>query len=411
MSAIEKKDYSLCSAFVKTNGVSSTTNHLELLAISYGIVRSCPRTQAPIDCWTTLELLGSIVTPAFAECGRDAVDVFNIIHGLKEGDVASPLQAEYASVAIGRLWSKAFEGPSGYWHFIFRSVFGLIPADRSFLRGFLNEHDEGVHTRAFFLRCLNLIAIGISARKQPNSWIGMRITGPDFVDVDGYLPSGFDEKYPKPLFRHVKEDVLLRNEEANIDSAKRISVRLTYGESNETIGFATVVILQGTTGQYPEILELAKQVGGVTGKTVCSVFENADVVTLYPRVMRLLSTSEFDLTRAFVVERSYVKTEWRTRFLGQRVMWQVFNAAGDVDMVFIKPEVPYWGDVNSPIPDWELGALLAANLRLASYCVDGGGHHLINGVIGVDFKTYQSKSKIGTWDRVPQELEDLYRPD
>lgn len=404
--AIAENDSSASRSLLGGDQGLNKTHYIETLAISYGVLRSGSLAEAKPEVLEALELLGYLVSSEFAEVGFDCLAAISAIHGMPDDGPCSDHDAERASQALAYLWCAAFNGPRGYWHYLFRSLFGLLPAEKSFFRGLLGESTEANRTKAFFLRAIQLIEMGLHARLQPNSWMGMHRECPVFEHLAGYIPSGAVAKYPESVHIHVRRSVLETHDDQDFDALMKTEVRLTYNGGKETIGYASAYVLESENAKLAEILAIAETYGGVMHRTLGAVFRNPDVKNQYPRVRRLMDTTEGAVKRVMVLERVYIKPEWRKRYLGHRLCWQLFGAAGEVDLVFGLAEIPYWGDVNEKTPDWLLGALFAGNIRMASHCEDARCVYLINGVFGMDYDTYTNKLNIGTWDRVPEGFAD-----
>lgn len=394
--AIAETDLRYCREYALSKGaVDPKIGHVELLAIAYGILRDEKTPDGVKCCRETLEILGYSVCPEFSESGRDALDVFNAINALETGTRDQLVARDRVCQSLARLWSKAFDAPSGYWHYIFRSVYGLIPAENSFLKGVLNEQ-AGIGSADFFLRCMNLIEIGICARKQPIKWLGRRITLPSGGKVVGYIESGMHAKYPEPVYVHVIRDTLVE------DKYEKIGVRLTYGASEATIGYGVAHVVTSDTGEWEDVLEMSKSFGGFVEKVMESVFDGSDIATIYPRVRRLLDKSNNDMTRVMLVGSLYVAPEWRTRSMGRRLFSQLMLATGEVDMALGIPAISYWGEANDSHPEWMLGALLASNIRICAYMGEElWAKYLINGVVGMSHDICALHFHEGLHERVP----------
>lgn len=406
LKAITADDVSICQRFLTGSAPLNQTNYIETLAITYGLLRRKDLQTVASDVLETMELLGYLVSSEFAEVGFDCLSAIEAVEAMPDEGPCDNREAERASQAIAYLWCAAFNGPRGYWHYLFRSLFGLLPAEKSFFRGLIGEQSDANRTKAYYLRALQLIEAGLHARMQPNAWMGMSRELPSFENLSGYIPSGAIAKFPGSVHIHVRRTVMETHEEQDFDVLMKAEVRLTYNGGKETIGYASAYVLEGESAKLSDILTIAEKYGGVMNRTLGAVFKNSDIRNQYPRVRRLLDTTEDAVKRVMVIERLYIKPEWRKRFLGHRLVWQLFGAAGEVDLVFGLAEIPYWGDINEESPDWLLGALFAGTIRLAYHCEDARSVYLINGVFGMDYETYVNKVNIGTWDRVPEGFSD-----
>lgn len=394
--AIAESDLRYCREYALSKGaVDPKIGHVELLAIAYGILRGGQSADGGTSCRETLEILGYSVCPEFSESGRDALEVFTAINALETGGPGVTITRDRVCQSLGRLWAKAFDAPSGYWHYIFRSLYGLIPAENSFLMGVLDEQ-AGPCSSDFFLRCMNLIEIGICARKQPMKWLGRRVTPPSGGKVVGYIESGMHAKYPEPVYVHVIRDGIVDGK------YEKVSVRLTYGANEAAIGYAVAHIITSDTGEWEDVLEMCKSFGGFVEKVMESVFDSNDIATIYPRVRRLLDKSNNDMTRVMIVGTLYVKPEWRTRSMGRRLFSQLVLATGEVDMALGVPTISYWGEANDSHPEWLLGALLASNIRVCAYMGEElWAKYLINGVMGMSHDICELHFHEGLHERVP----------
>lgn len=394
MAEIHGRRYEACRGFSSAGG-PIWSNVVERLAVAYALLRAHGESpQKPLIMWEMLESIGHEVTPEFAELGSDAALLMEILDELLADQPVGVLRIDLAHRALGRLWSAAFSAPPGFEQHVARSASGAEPAELSFFHSMPPPGSKGGKALGRHLLALvDLLQAAVAMRDLPDTRVGLPIEIESWTHRIAYLEVGRGGGRGRPLEIHTKREEVGQ-------FAHRITLKLVDGISNEVAGVGSAVLLSGKTGMYDELVECAEEVGGTTAKQVAAVFGPSDVVTIYPRVRRLLDACENRLKRLLVVDHLFVAKGWRGRSLGKSLLRQLLVESGDVDVVLghpaaIEPRSEFLG-----LPRGVQAGYAAARLRLARYWSEVGGEYLIHGVMGIPLHEIQNERLRGVRERL-----------
>lgn len=390
---IRERRYAACRGAVVNNEVV-WTNVVERLAVAYALLREHDGAQTkPLVMWENLESIGHEVSPEFAELGADAVLLVEIVDELLRGASVSALRLDLASRAVGRLWTAAFNGPPGFEQHIARSAVGAEHSDLSFFsqRGPMDRSAAG--QGAHLVRLIDLLQAAVAMRDLPDARVGEVIAIDRWVNRIGYLDGGMGYSRTKPMEIHTQRVPVKHG-------VDRLTLKFVDGASGDPVGVVTATLLASPTGLYDELLDLSDDSGRSTETQVRAVFGPSDVVTIYPRVRRLLDACENRLHRLMVIEHLFVASHWRGRGLGKRLLRQALVEGGGLGAVLghpaaLEPRSAFL------VPSMGVEAgYAAARLRLARYWHEMGAEYLIHGVMGLPMHAIEQQRARGAQERL-----------
>lgn len=390
--AIKTRNYEACRGRM-VGGAHVASNVVERAAISYALLREHGESQIkPLVMWEMLEALGNEVSPEFAELGSDATLVLSVSLDLQRNHSVDYLRRDLALRSIGRLWNAAFTGPPGYEQYIARSAAGGVAAPLNFFEAVPGADLNGPALGLYLARLVDLLQAAIAMKDLPDTRVGASLQIGNWINLVGHMESGRGSHKPNPLALHSQTAPLGPN-------SRRITIKAIDTATGEAVGAGRLTVLDGHTGMFDEFLEISGEVGGTTEETVRAVFNPSDVVTIYPRVRRLLDHAENQVFRVVVLDGLFIVPAWRSRSLGMRLMRQLLVECEGGELALGRPGAYEPKGVEGPMPFGLQAGYAAARLRLAHYWQAMGAEYLFNGVMGMSLPVIQHERDRGRRER------------
>lgn len=371
-----------------------SSNVVERLAVSYALLRESGETgNKPLVMWEMLEALGNEISPEFAELGSDANLVIQVAHELQREMPVDYLRRDLALRSLGRLWNAAFTGPPGYEQYIARSAAGGTPGSMNFFEAVPGTDLTGKALGLYLARLIDLLQAAIALKDLPSSHVGASLQIGDWTNLVGHMDSGRGSHKPSPLALHAQTVGVG-------PQSRRVTMKVVDTGTGEAIGAGRITVLEGRTGMFDEFIDIAGEVGGGIEKTVRGVFSPNDVVTIYPRVRRLLDHAENQVFRLVVLEGLFVVPAWRSRALGMRLLRQLLVECEGAELALGRPGAYELKGMEGPMAFGVQAGYAAAKLRLAHYWHAMGAEYLFNGVMGMSLPVIQNERDRGLRERL-----------
>jgi len=371
-----------------------TSNVVERLAIAWGLLRVHGlEDNQRVLMWETLEALGNEVSPEVAEMGLEAYDVFRIAGTLQRGDRVDAIERERATRGLGQLWASAFTAPPGFERHIARSAARQVPNHLNFFdavpEGQIPDREEGT----YFARLVDLLQAAVALKDLPDSTVGATLKLGNWTNLVGHIPSGRGSHKPKPLAMHAQRIPLGAH-------SSQIALRLEDTATGETICSGRATVLEGATGMFDEFVDIASEPGGLVEATVRAAFVPSDVVTIYPRVRRVLDRAENLIHKLVILDGLYVVPGWRSRSLGIRLLRQLLVECEYPDLVLGRTGPYQPRGMQDSMAFGVQAGYAAARLRLARYWHEMGAEYLFNGVMGMSISVIEAICQRGEQERL-----------
>jgi len=390
--AIKTHSFDACRGRM-VGGAHVGSNVVERAAVAYALLREVgEQSNKRVLMWEMLEALGNEVSPEFAELGSDANLVIEVSHDLQRGQPVAYLRRDLALCSIGRLWNAAFMGPPGYEQHIARSAGGGVPAHLNFFEAVPGVDLDGRAMGLYLARLVDLLQAAIAMKDLPATHVGASLNIGSWVNLVGYMESGRGSHKPSPLALHTQTVPVGAN-------SHRVTVKAVDTATGEAVGAGRLTVLDGRTGMFDEFVDIAGEVGGAAEATVRAVFSPDNVVTIYPRVRRLLDHAENQVFRIAVLDGLFVIPAWRSRTLGMRLMRQLLIECPGAEMSLGRPGAYEPKEQKGPMPFGVQAGYAAARLRLAQYWHAMGAEYLFNGVMGMSLPVIQTERERGLRER------------
>lgn len=372
--------------------IKDSSNVVERLAIAYALSSpDCPRHDLALG---SLESLGFEVSPEFSELGADALLLMEVLDTLTQNLPVSRLQQGLAMAAIGRLWQAAFAAPPGFDQYIAKSAAGLIGPDTNFFEAAPIPGITGHLLGHYLCRLVDLLQAAIAIKDLPNNRVGPTIALSDWDNPVGSIVSGRGSHKPFPVRLHAKPTSLG-------PQCERLTLWFVDSESNERIGVARMSILRAQTGMFEEFVDIAPSCGDAVASIINGVFmPTQGVVSLGPRVRRMLDSAENQVFCLGVLEGFYLIPQWRGRGFSIRMLRQLLIEADIVEMVLARPGPFRANEHGHALPFGVQASYSAARLRLASLWHQAGAEYLLNGIMGMPTQAVLEARLRGENDRI-----------
>lgn len=391
--AVRTRNFDACRGRM-VGGAHVVSNVVERAAVAYALLRELGELSTkPVVMWEMLEALGNEISPEFAELGSDASLVIQVAHDLQRDLPVDYLRRDLALRSIGRLWNAAFTGPPGFEQYIARSAAGGVPAHLNFFEAVPGADLEGRAMGLYLARLVDLLQAAIAVKDLPASHVGASLQIGDWVNLVGHMESGRGSHKPSPLALHSQTIPVGLN-------SRRVTIKAVDSATGEAVGAGRLTVLEGRTGMFDEFVDVAGEVGGAVEATVRAVFNPNDVVTIYPRVRRLLDHAENQVFRVVVLDGLFVVPSWRSRSMGMRLLRQLLVECEGAELSLGRPGAYEPKEPAGPMPFGVQAGYAAARLRLAHYWHTMGAEYLFNGVMGMSLPVIQNERERGMRERL-----------
>lgn len=378
ISAIHAEDTSLCAGRIGATGHLETSNVVERLGTAFGVLRKqqakTGRLPSTPVMWAALETLGADVSPEFAEAGNDALTVLEVAALLLEGKTMDEFAVGRAFSSLGRLWSSAFSAPSGMDLWVANSAALIARPESRFFLELPDALPSDSHSLGRYLcQHIDLLQSAVATNILPDRRVERPVAFGQWRGPVGRLVAPGADNTVMEVHRRVEPVAY---------NVERITVKLVEQSSGAPLAATRIVRLKGTTGSYTELLALSEVAGPYAQKVMEATFGADDLVSLWPRVARIMNDMDQLAYEIGIVEAMHVTPYWRGRNLSHVIFRQTMADCLDLSLLLAQAE-PFEAALPEKLTTSIHAAYCAGRLRLARQFQQIGGQYLVNGVMGM----------------------------